>query len=94
MKYEQNKVSNLKIAYIGGGSRGWAWGLMSDLAVCDDISGDIYIYYKFAATDIFYGGITFRVRVEGGLKAGELRQIPAGHFKPGECRIVQVSIYE
>lgn len=59
-----------------------------------DISGDIYIYYKFAATDIFYGGITFRVRVEGGLKAGELRQIPAGHFKPGECRIVQVSIYE
>ena len=59
-----------------------------------DISGDVYIYYKFAATDIFYGGITFRVRVEGGLKAGELRQIPAGHFKPGECRIVQVSIYE
>ena len=59
-----------------------------------DISGDIYVYYKFAATDIFYGGITFRVRVEGGLKAGELRQIPAGHFKPGECRIVQVSIYE
>ena len=44
MKYEQNKVSNLKIAYIGGGSRGWAWGLMSDLAVCDDISGDIYLY--------------------------------------------------
>ena len=59
-----------------------------------DISGDIYIYYKFAATDIFYGGITFRVRVEGGLKAGELRQIPAGHFTPGECRIIQVSIYE
>jgi hypothetical protein len=59
-----------------------------------DISGDVYIYYKFAATDIFYGGITFRVRVEGGLKAGELRQIPAGHFKTGECRIVQVSIYE
>ena len=58
-----------------------------------DISGDIYVYYKFAATDIFYGGITFRVRVEGGLKAGELRQIPAGHFRPGECRIVQVSIY-
>ena len=38
------KVENLKIAYIGGGSRGWAWGLMSDLAACDDISGDVYLY--------------------------------------------------
>ena len=44
MQYHQNKVSDLKIAYIGGGSRGWAWGLMSDLAACDDISGDIYLY--------------------------------------------------
>lgn len=44
MKYHQNTVSNLKIAYIGGGSRGWAWGLMSDLALCDDISGDIFLY--------------------------------------------------
>ena len=44
MKHYQNTVSNLKIAYIGGGSRGWAWGLMSDLALCDDISGDIFLY--------------------------------------------------
>lgn len=44
MKYENNKVSELKIAYIGGGSRGWAWGLMSDLASCDDISGEVYLY--------------------------------------------------
>lgn len=39
-----NKISNLKIAYIGGGSRGWAWGLMSDLAACPDMSGDVYLY--------------------------------------------------
>jgi alpha-galactosidase len=44
MKFVNNKVENLKIAYIGGGSRGWAWGLMSDLASCDDISGDVYLY--------------------------------------------------
>ena len=44
MKYENNKVSELKIAYIGGGSRGWAWGLMSDLASCDDMSGSVYLY--------------------------------------------------
>jgi len=44
MKYNGNKAEELKIAYIGGGSRGWAWGLMSDLASCDDISGDVYLY--------------------------------------------------
>ena len=59
-----------------------------------DISGDIHIYYKSAAQDIYYGGITFRVRIQGGLKAGELRQIPAGHFDPKGCEIIQVTIYE
>lgn len=44
MLYENNKVSEIKIAYIGGGSRGWAWGLMSDLVSCDDINGDVYLY--------------------------------------------------
>ena len=44
MKYENGKVSDLKIAYIGGGSRGWAWGLMSDLALCDKISGTVHLY--------------------------------------------------
>jgi len=44
MKYENKKVSELKIAYIGGGSRGWAWGLMSDLASCEDMSGSVYLY--------------------------------------------------
>ena len=44
MEYVDNKVNNIKIAYIGGGSRGWAWGLMSDLVSCDDINGDVYLY--------------------------------------------------
>lgn len=56
-----------------------------------DIDGDIFIYYKYAAQDVYYGGITFRVRIEGGLKAGELRQIPAGHYSPNGCTIVQVT---
>ncbi len=38
------KFEKIKIAYIGGGSRGWAWGFMSDLVACDDISGDVYLY--------------------------------------------------
>lgn len=44
MKYLQNKVEDIQIAYIGGGSRGWAWGLMSDLASCSDISGRVLLY--------------------------------------------------
>lgn len=37
MKRLKTKVEDIKIAYIGGGSRGWAWGLMSDLASAEDI---------------------------------------------------------
>ncbi len=44
MKYVGKKVEDIKIAYIGGGSRGWAWGLMSDLAKADDISGTVALY--------------------------------------------------
>lgn len=43
------KVSDVKIAYIGGGSRGWARGLMSDLALEERLSGTVYLY------DIDYG---------------------------------------
>ena len=44
MRYNGNKAEEIKIAYIGGGSRGWAWGFMSDLAAADDISGTVYLY--------------------------------------------------
>lgn len=44
MNYKENKAENVKIAYIGGGSRGWAWGLMSDLAQAEDMSGEVYLY--------------------------------------------------
>ena len=60
----------------------------------EDITGEIYVYYKYAAEDIYYGGITFRIRVEGGLKAGEIRQIPAGHYNAGGCAVVQVTVYD
>ena len=44
MEYKKNKVSGLKLAYIGGGSRGWAWKLMNDLKKATDISGTVYLY--------------------------------------------------
>ena len=67
-------------------------GLLSVTNVSEeDISGDVYVYYKFYEADCYYGGITFRVRARGGLKAGETQQLPAGHFNPESCRIVQVT---
>ena len=33
MKYKDKKVQDVQIAYIGGGSRGWAWTFMTDLAL-------------------------------------------------------------
>lgn len=44
MKYESNQVSDIKITYIGGGSRGWAWTFMTDLAMDEQISGEIRLY--------------------------------------------------
>lgn len=44
MYYENGCAKDVKLAYIGGGSRGWAWGLMSDLVTCTDMAGNVYLY--------------------------------------------------
>lgn len=44
MKYSNDKATDIQIAYIGGGSRGWAWSLMTDLAMDDSISGTVRLY--------------------------------------------------
>lgn len=44
MNYRDKKVSDLQIAYIGGGSMGWAWTFMTDLSLEDKISGTIRLY--------------------------------------------------
>ncbi|MBE5866486.1 MAG: alpha-glucosidase/alpha-galactosidase [Lachnospiraceae bacterium] len=44
MRYCNNRAEDVKIAYIGGGSRGWAWNLMSDLALEQSLSGTVYLY--------------------------------------------------
>lgn len=55
-----------------------------------DISGDVYVYYKYKIQDVYYGGITFRVKVEGGLAAGEIRQIMTSHFNPDNCEVIMI----
>ena len=44
MLYENGCVKELKLAYIGGGSRGWAWTLMNDLKKATDLAGTVYLY--------------------------------------------------
>ena len=44
IQHHSNQVSDLTIAYIGGGSRGWAWGFMTDIACDEQISGTVRLY--------------------------------------------------
>ena len=44
MKCENGRIRELEIAYIGGGSRGWAWTFMTDLALEPALSGNIRLY--------------------------------------------------
>lgn len=44
MFFEHEKANDLHIAYIGGGSRGWAWGLMTDLARDAQLQGTLHLY--------------------------------------------------
>ena len=44
MHYENQHVSDLQIAYVGGGSRAWAWTFMTDLAMDASLSGTIRLY--------------------------------------------------
>ena len=58
MYYENNTAKDLKLAYIGGGSRGWAWILMNDLKKATDMSGTVYLYdidYKAAQVNEVIG---------------------------------------
>ncbi len=39
-----NPRHDVRIAYIGGGSRYWAYELMSDLAICPHLGGELVLY--------------------------------------------------
>ena len=55
-----------------------------------DITDEIQIFYKNSASDVFYGGITYMVRIRGGLKAGELRQVVPSHFNASSSTVMFV----
>ena len=59
-----------------------------------DISKKISIYYKNVTDGVYYGGITYRITLENGLKADEIRQMMASHFSDTGSRIMLVTITE
>lgn len=44
MQIVNGQAKDVQIAYIGGGSRGWAWGLMTDLALDGGMEGHVRLY--------------------------------------------------
>ena len=44
IQIENGQAKGLNIAYIGGGSRGWAWGFMMDLAMDEQLCGTVHLY--------------------------------------------------
>lgn len=58
----------------------------------EDITGDVVIYYKNSASDMLYGGITYRVVISGGMRADEIKQITAGHFTTSGSRVMWVTV--
>ena len=59
-----------------------------------DCSGTIYVYYKTKLDGMYVGGITYRVKVEGGLDAGVSAQIYAGHYGEKTSEILYVTYVE
>lgn len=60
-----------------------------------DITGDVVVYYKNVSADgLLYGGITYRTRISGGIKAGELKQGMTEHFTLGGSEVVFVTVAE
>lgn len=60
----------------------------------DKTLGKIYVYYKNSATDLFYGGITYRVSIDEGLQPGKTTTVPTNHYYEGACTILHVDILE
>lgn len=59
-----------------------------------DITGDIMIYYKNSSNGLLYGGITYRIRISGGIKSGEIRQLVADHFSASGSTVMFITCGE
>lgn len=57
----------------------------------EDITGEVRIYYKNYADGVYYGGITYVVRIQDGIAADTVKQIMASHFSDSGSVIMFVT---
>lgn len=84
--FEKNmdiKKSQLKIQLLDG-----AINLINTSK--NDITEDIYLYYKNKRDGIYFGGITYLAKVTGGMKVNEIKQLSTKHFAVAESEIVDI----
>lgn len=60
--------------------------------ISDTAVGLVYLYYKNSATDLLYGGITYRAKIADGIQPGQTMRVAAGHYSPTTCRVMMVQI--
>lgn len=58
----------------------------------NDIPGTVILCYKNVSDGIYQGGIAYRIRLENGMKAGEIRQIMASHIHQPGTELIFVEI--
>lgn len=56
-----------------------------------DISSDIYVYFKNYEDDIYQGGITYRVKFAGGIKAGATVEMQSQHYTSNKSKILYLT---
>lgn len=59
-----------------------------------DITGKIVIYYKYSSGSLYYGGITYRGSIEGGMAAGEIKQVMSQHFSASGTSVLYITVSE
>ncbi len=57
-----------------------------------DITENIVVYYKDYENSHLASGVTYRVTVEGGLKAGEIKQVMSSHYRQNASMIMFVQL--
>lgn len=63
--------------------------------ISQETFGVVYVYYKNCAPDgLFYGGITYRAKIEPGLKPGDKTQVLTSHYVADFCSVLLVQIGE
>lgn len=56
-----------------------------------DISSDIYVYFKNYEDDLYHGGITYRVKFSNGIKAGQSLEVQSQHYLSKKSKILYLT---